>query len=290
MLTWRMLSEILRNASWRVNYSLIESLRKNKVLYLAGLINEELRHTEEWRELSRRKKLQANALIEFADIAENLGIRYVVFKTFKLFPYVPDDVDILVLDNDVINDVVSKLAKRGFKIRSKGTPEVTISKVAYKTFVDLDIHFKIAAGEYMYYPSNVVWQNKRRIVINGVKLNVVAWEDECIITMAHAVMKEFEVLASDILQFMLCKRKGYIIPERLERTGHLETYSIFSRIYKTVIQNNDALPYKIPLVEVALAYVYNIVNRIRTEGLRPVHELTRYPKARGIKRLVYRMV
>ena len=290
MLTWRMLSEILRNASWRVNYSLIESLRKNKVLYLAGLINEELRHTEEWRELSRRKKLQANALIEFVDIAENLGIRYVVFKTFKLFPYVPDDVDILVLDNDVINDVVLKLAKRGFKIRSKGTPEVTISKVAYKTFVNLDIHFKIAAGEYTYYPSNIVWQNKRRIVINGVKLNVVAWEDECIITMAHAVMKEFEVLASDILQFMLCKRKGYIIPERLERTGHLETYSIFSRIYKTVIQNNDALPYKIPLVEVALAYVYNIVNRIRTEGLRPVHELTRFPKARGIKRLVYRMV
>jgi hypothetical protein len=67
----------------------------------------------------------------------------------------------LVLDKDIINDVVSKLAKRGFKIRSKGTPEVTISKVAYKTFVDLDIHFKIVAGEYTYYPSNIVWQNKR---------------------------------------------------------------------------------------------------------------------------------
>jgi hypothetical protein len=93
MLTWKTFSKILHGVNLSIDYPVVKSLLKNKILYLAGLINEELRHTEEWRELSRRRKLQLDALTEFAEVAESLGVRYVVIKTFKLFPYVPDDVE-----------------------------------------------------------------------------------------------------------------------------------------------------------------------------------------------------
>lgn len=290
MLTWNKLKEILHNKNQGVDYSVVKSLLRNKVLYLAGLINVNLRNNEEWKELSRRRKLQLEALAEFSDVAERLGVRYVIVKTFKLFPYVPDDIDILILDSDMIYDIVSELIKKGFKVRSKGTLEITLTKVAFKTFVNLDIHSKMAAGEYVYYPSEILWQNARKVVINHARLNVASWDDECVLTIAHAIMKEFEVLASDILQFTLCKKKGYIKFEDLKRTGHVKTYEVFSRIYRMIVQENKTLPHRVSLIEVVLVYMYNVNHRVRAEKLKPIYELMSFPKAKGIKKLVYGMI
>jgi len=288
MLTWKTLSKILCGVNLSIDYPMVKSLLRNKVLYLAGLINEELRHTEEWRELSRRRKLQLDALKEFAEVAESLGVRYVVIKTFKLFPYVPDDVDILILDHDRINDLVVELIKRRYKVRSKGTPEITLGKTASKTYVDLDIHHKIAAGEYIYYPTQLLWNNRRKITIDNVELYTDSWEDECIITMAHAVMKEFEILASDLLHTLLCKNRGLIKLEHLVKTGHIMTYKIFLKLQRLIISNNIGLPYKVPLWNVATLYTYHINHRMRYEGLKPVYELIRFPKAKGINKLLFR--
>jgi len=287
MLTWRAFREILRGENREFENLAIRALLKNKVLYLAGLVNNKLQSAEEWKELTRRKKLQRSALIEFVDVAERIGARYVIVKTFKLFPYVPDDVDILVLDSHAIDDVVAELVKRGFKIRSKGTSEVTISKVSCKTFADLDIHSKIAAGEYSYYPSELIWRNSVKMTVDSIKLVVASWKDECIITMAHAVMKEFEILASDLLQVMLCEKKGYIKHELLEATGHVKTYEAFSKMRQRIIQNNEVLPFKIPLWVTALLYIYNMNHRIGAEKLKPVRELMEFPKAKSIKKLIF---
>jgi len=287
MLTWRAFREILRGENKEFENITIRALLKNKVLYLAGLVNDRLQSAKEWKELARRKKLQRSALIEFVDATEKIGARYVVVKTFKLFPYVPDDIDILVLDSQAIGDVVAELVKRGFKIRSKGTSEVTISKVACKTFADLDIHSKIAAGEYSYYPIELIWRNSMKVTVDGVRLNVASWEDECIITMAHAIMKEFEILASDLLHVMLCEKKGCIKYELLEATGHVKTYEVFSKIRQRIIQNNEVLPFKIPLWVAALLYVYNMKHRIGAEKLKPVRELMEFPKAKSVKKLIF---
>jgi len=290
MLTWKIFEEILHGERKEVGNLTIRALLKNKVLYLAGLINNKLQNTEEWKELERRRKLQRTALAEFINIAEKVGARYVVVKTFKLFPYVPDDVDILILDKHMVNDIVAELAKRGFKVRSKGTLEITISKVANKTFADLDIHFKMAAGEYEYYPHEVIWQNSKKMEVDDIKLNVASWEDECIITLAHAIMKELEVLASDLLHVMICEKKGYIKRELLKSTGHVKTYEVFSKIRQRVIQNSEVLPYQIPLWITALTYLHNMNYRINAGKLKPVRELMEFPKAKSIRKLIVRLI
>jgi hypothetical protein len=289
LLSWRIFKGILLNKR-HIDYSVVQPLLKNKVLYFVGLINDKLQDTKEWKELARRRMLQRNSLVEFAEIAEKLSMRYVIVKTFKLFPYVPDDVDILVLDRNELNDAITELTKRGFRVRSRGTPEVTLNRVASKTFADLDIHFKMAAGEYVYYPSELIWRNRKKMVISGVELNVASWEDECIITIAHAVIKEFEILASDLLQAMLCEKKSYIKPEYLEQTSHTKTYEVFTRAQHRIIHGDAELPYEIPLWEVALAYIYNVNRRMRNEKLKPVYELLGFPKAKGIKKLLLRSV
>jgi hypothetical protein len=257
------------------------------VLYFAGLVNATIRNSSEWLELERRRNLQLQALKEFAEISEKMGLKYVVIKTFKLFPYVPDDVDILILNNDdVWNDLIAELIAKGYSIRSIGTSEMTVRKVRFFTYVDLDIHHKVAAGEYVYYNNDNLWRNRRELKIGDVKLPVASWEDECLLTISHAVMKEFEVLASDLLQVLLGQRKGYIKLDYFHENGHLETYRVFIRSQRRIISKGLSLPYRIPIWEVLHAYVHHLNHRLKRESFSPLKELIQFPKARGIKKLL----
>jgi hypothetical protein len=285
-LSWKMLTEVLSSHDRYINYPIIQALLKNKVLYFAGLVNASIRSSSEWQELARRRNLQLRALGEFAEVAEKMGIRYIVVKTFKLFPYVPDDIDILVLDYDRTNDLIERLVAKGYFIRSIGTPEITVRKVKLSTYVDLDIHHKMAAGDYIYYYNEELWRNRRELEIGCVRLLVPSWEDECLLTISHAVMKEFEVLASDLLHVLLCQTRGYIRPSHLYETGHMETYRVFMKTLRWVVLKEFGLPYRIPMVEVMHAYVHHLKHRLRREGLLPLKELMHFPRAKGIKRLL----
>jgi hypothetical protein len=285
-LSWKTLIEVLSGRYKDGNYLTMRALLRNKVLYFAGLVNVTIRNSNEWQELARRRNLQLQALREFAEIAEKIGLQYVVIKTFKLFPYVPDDVDILVLNNDAWNDLILELIAKGYYIRSIGTSEMTVRKVRSFTCVDLDLHHKVAAGEYVYYNNDNLWHNRRELEIGDVKIPVASWEDECLLTISHAVMKEFEVLASDLLQVLLGQRKGYIKLDYLHENGHLETYRVFIRSQRRIISKGLCLPYRIPIWEVLHAYVHHLNHRLKRDSFSPLKELVQFPKARGIKRLL----
>ena len=285
-LSWKTLIEVLLGRYKDGNYLTMRALLRNKVLYFAGLVNVTIRNSNEWQELARRRNLQLQALREFAEIAEKMGLQYVVIKTFKLFPYVPDDVDILVLNNDAWNDLILELIAKGYYIRSIGTSEMTVRKVRFFTYVDLDLHHKVAAGEYVYHNNDNLWHNRRELEIGDVKIPVASWEDECLLTISHAVMKEFEVLASDLLQVLLGQRKGYIKLDYFHENGHLETYRVFIRSQRRIISKGLCLPYRIPIWEVLHAYVHHLNHRLKRESFSPLKELIQFPKARGIKKLL----
>jgi len=285
-LSWKTLIEVLLGRYKDGNYLTMRALLRNKVLYFAGLVNVTIRNSNEWQELARRRNLQLQALREFAEIAEKIGLQYVVIKTFKLFPYVPDDVDILVLNNDAWNDLILELIAKGYYIRSIGTSEMTVRKVRFFTYVDLDLHHKVAAGEYVYHNNDNLWHNRRELEIGDVKIPVASWEDECLLTISHAVMKEFEVLASDLLQVLLGQRKGYIKLDYFHENGHLETYRVFIRSQRRIISKGLCLPYRIPIWEVLHAYVHHLNHRLKRESFSPLKELIQFPKARGIKKLL----
>jgi len=260
-------------------------LTVNKVLYFAGLYNKKLQNTEEWQERKRRLMLQRDAIKEFAEIAEKLSLRYLIVKTFKLFPYVPDDVDILIIDINLMSDLINELKKRGYFIRKIGTPEVTIRKVANKTYVDLDIHHKMAAGNFIYYDAFTLWQNYRKITIDGCQIYVPSPQDECVITMAHAVLKEFEILLSDFLQTYLCIKQNYIEPNYLFRTGHIETYKLIQKKISLILLDKIALPHRFQIWEVVYVYLHNLKYRMRKEGYKPFLELVDSSGAKGIKKI-----
>jgi hypothetical protein len=268
-----------------VDDQIIHELIVNKVLYFAGLYNKKLQDTEDWQERKRRFMLQRDAIKEFAEIAEKLGLRYIIVKTFKLFPYVPDDVDILVMDTNLMSGVINELKKRGYFIRKIGTPEVTIRKVANKTYVDLDIHHKMAAGNFIYYDAFTLWLNRRKITIDGYQIYVPSPQDECVITIAHAVLKEFEILLSDFLQTYLCIKQNYIETNYLSLTGHIETYKLIQKKISLIVLDKIALPHRLQIWEVVNVYLHNLKHRMRRESYKPFLELVSSAGARGIKKV-----
>jgi len=67
-LSWETFLEILAGEMESCDEQLVRALLANKVLYLAGLRNRHL-----------------------AEVAKEAGLKIMVVKTFKLFPYVPDE-------------------------------------------------------------------------------------------------------------------------------------------------------------------------------------------------------
>ena len=283
-LAWETFLEILAGEREGCDEQLVRSLLANKVLYLAGLRNRRLRETAEWKELDARRKAQLEAIAELAEVAEEAGLQIMVVKTFKLFPYVPDDVDVLLVDGER-GELVSRLLEKGYFLRSVGTPELTLRKIVDGTYVDLDIHHKLAAGEYRYIDDSKLWSNRRIVEVNGAKIPAPSWEDECAITVAHAVMKEFQILAADALQFLLCLRKGCLEEGRLKELGLSGAYNAFARALARVLSGKAKLPYRLPFAAASLAYAGNLSARLKREGAKPLIELAVFPRAKGIATL-----
>lgn len=262
-------------------------LNRNKILYTAGLYSDEIRATSEWIEQSRRRKEQLKALKDLFEVSEKLDVDLLAFKTFRPFEYVPDDVDIIIMNDSELNSLVSVLLKNGFFIRSKGTPEVTLRKLVNGTFVDFDMHTRIAAGHYEYIDKWKLWKRRRFIEKDGIKIAVPNAADEMLIFAAHDIMKEFKITLATILHVLTLRKD--IVSEAYKRSSVFGLSCAFRYLIKisSIFDNYlSDLPLKVPLPIVVSSYVENMQYRLKSQGLRPVKELSLFPSSKGIAALI----
>lgn len=278
-----------------VSDSVIKYMKVNKVLYQIGLYDERVRRTNAWLRLRRRFYEHIKAIIELSEIAQELGLRVLIVKTIKPFNYIPDDIDILVMDDDDLQILVNTLIERGYFIRKWGTPEVTLRKLVNGTYVDLDIHYIMGAGPYAYIDKHYLWQRRTYRELYGVKVVTPNDIDELIITAAHAVLKEFKVILADAFHVLAvdpclikaarvtASRIGLSKPLRFLIDLALKTLtSAFSHGNEMGI----GYPLKVPFVTVIDAYIENLKHRVSRQGLNPLREIVKAPSSRGIKVLL----
>ena len=278
---------------------LLNYARINKVLYVLGLYDKRLRNTPYWRELGRRRVEQHKSIIEVVDIAENLGLRILIVKTLKPFPYVPDDVDILVLDND-INQLVTVLRQKGYQLLKIGTPEVTLRKIVNGTFVDLDIHIEMGAGPYKYISKQYLWRRHTYKILSDRKVPVPNDVDELLITIAHSVLKEFSINLADIFHIIFTDRETLSLAyHQSTQIGLSKAFKFASNIAVKVIKSiskntKDSLkrellslfPMRVHPLVIASSYVENVSYRLRFDGIKPFKELIKAPSSRGIANIL----
>ncbi|MEM1510907.1 MAG: nucleotidyltransferase family protein [Thermofilaceae archaeon] len=276
--------------------SIIKIARANKVLYQLGQLFPEVQKSSEWLEVSKRCVAQMEELMKFNKTANEVGLRYIVVKTFRFPGYVPDDIDILVHPDSghLIWDLISVLIERyGYFLRSRGTTEMTIRKTMHETYVDFDVHVDLGAGPYTYLDARVVFENSTSIKLRSENIPTVNQKLEFIICAAHAVMKEFELTLADVLTFLhlYSSIKGAEILEIAKDLGLMNATCAFWRLSQFLAENillgkSIMLPSRIPLHFTVLAYVENTIYKMKFSGFKPFKDLLSFPRAKGIKKLI----
>lgn len=276
--------------------SIIKIARANKVLYQLGQLFPEVQKSSEWLEVSKRCVAQMEELMKFNKTANEVGLRYIVVKTFRFPGYVPDDIDILVHPDSghLIWDLISVLIERyGYFLRSRGTTEMTIRKTMHETYVDFDVHVDLGAGPYTYLDARVVFENSTSIKLRSENIPTVNQKLEFIICAAHAVMKEFELTLADVLTFLhlYSSIKGAEILEIAKDLGLMNATCAFWRLSQFLAENillgkSIMLPFRIPLHFTVLAYVENTIYKMKFSGFKPFKDLLSFPRAKGIKKLI----
>ncbi|MEM2297726.1 MAG: nucleotidyltransferase family protein, partial [Ignisphaera sp.] len=256
----------------------------------------EVQKSSEWLEVSKRCVAQMEELMKFNKTANEVGLRYIVVKTFRFPGYVPDDIDILVHPDSghLIWDLISVLIERyGYFLRSRGTTEMTIRKTMHETYVDFDVHVDLGAGPYTYLDARVVFENSTSIKLRSENIPTVNQKLEFIICAAHAVMKEFELTLADVLTFLhlYSSIKGAEILEIAKDLGLMNATCAFWRLSQFLAENillgkSIMLPSRIPLHFTVLAYVENTIYKMKFSGFKPFKDLLSFPRAKGIKKLI----
>jgi len=277
-----------------INYvkpEMISMAKINKVLYQLGLYDERIRQRDDWQELYRRRAEQRRAIAEIAAIAETKRIDLMIVKTFKPFDYVPDDIDVLVIDENAVGDLVQELVRRGYRIRKVGTPEITLRIIANKTFVDIDIHDKLGAGFYEYIDKHYLWRRRETVEIDGVRIAKPNSVDELLITAAHAVLKELKIILADVLHVIISS-KNDVLREALmqsRKVGLSKALRFLERVSALALQmpkNKREIRLKFPLNVpphvIFMAYLENLKHRVEIEGMKPLKELAKTPSSKGI--------
>jgi len=278
-----------------VPMGLVKLAKINKVLYLLGLYDERLQQFWEWRELYMRLREQRKAIAEVAMLATEAHVDLMIVKTIKPFEYVPDDVDVLIINEEDVEILVSKLLTKGYFLRKKGTPEVTLQKVVGNAFVDIDIHHKMGAGYYEYIDKHYLWRRREYVVIDAVKVAKPNVVDEVLITSSHAVMKELVITIADILHvFFLDKATIEEAMKQSKRIGLATAFGFLSKVASTTIssalrsreQKLFKYPLHVPPYMVFSAYIENLEYRLKTCGVTPLVELMKAPSSKGIAALL----
>jgi len=279
-----------------VEPEIVSIAKINKVLYQLGLYDERIRRYDEWQELHRRRAEQRRAIAEIAIIAESRRIDLMVVKTFKPFDYVPDDIDVLVIDESAIGDLLQELMRRGYYMRKIGTPEITLRRVVNRTFVDVDIHVKLGAGFYEYIDKYYLWRRREIVEVDGAKIAKPNPVDELLIAAAHAVLKELRVLLADALHFIMASKNTILqeAREQARKVGISKTLRFLENISVITLQLSKderrsiklEFPLNVPPHVIFVAYLENLKHRVEIEGTKPLNELVKTPSSKGIATLL----
>ena len=302
-----LLNKPLKKYLSHISANTVKFLKENKILYEIGFKEPRIKRNNEWWKDHIRRTEQLKAIKEVTLLSEKLGIDILIVKTFKPFNYAPDDIDVLLIDSNALEDLINIMTNEyDYFVRKVGTPEVTLRRIVNNTFVDVDIHTKMGAGPYEYIDKHYLWKRRKKLNFDKFSINIPNPIDELIITAAHSVMKELQVLLADLLHLVnftkhynvknairTAKKLGltiplYILITLVEKITKSET--IKERPYKKknpnrdfirILSNPKTFPCKVHPLLIGLAYKENIKHRIRNHGIKAIKELSRIASSKG---------
>ena len=251
---------------------------KNKVLPFftlklkkLGLDNLLPKHIKERAErLERKFKIYFDLIDKLSKIAYNQGFNYAIVKSIKPYPYVGDDIDVLVDAKDYRNFIKSIVKKLDFKIEGHGPAETTLYKHFEGFKLMIDVHHKLAASTLSYVDTYNVLKTKQKklVCFNGdsIETYVPSPEYAILISSAHAILKELRINLADILDvwFMSNQANLQILYKIAKNEGLMETLKTIRNYVNTTLspQKTINLPCRISTLKLIKCYVEKTANTL----------------------------
>ncbi len=262
----------------------------------------------------RRREQQIESAKLLLNIQEKYGIDLIFFKTFRPFNYIPDDVDLLLRDENSLDVLIAALKKEGYFLLKVGTPEVVLRKVGKGAYVDLDIHKRLAVGSLDLFEVKSLWQNQAfdRIALgDGYRALKLSEDYEVVREAAYSQLKDFNVsipglylginallnrnlkvikkiaikenlsfhlsLYLNIVYFLSCKFFGDAINAKISQENKPESDPLMQ------LCKNIQIPYPYPVFIIVCAYMAKVVSEIRYDrNLSVLPQLMKQPSSKGI--------
>ncbi len=220
-----------------------------------------------YRRLGIRYRLFLRGLGAVGEALRAHGIEYSVIKTFRPFPNVTDDADVLVLGGYEEYEEAVRLLLSLIKPAHVTVGPRSTSMLFPGVNVWIDLYADVAVSHIVYYPRRILAESRiqKRITFMGEEHVFPAPrpEDDAALIIGHSVVKEQLYTLQDHLSLRnYLSSRGFdkaLLEKRLRETGLWESWGLFWETHEIVekrlgeAMEPPPLPYRYPLGRVALA-------------------------------------
>ncbi len=213
----------------------------NNVRKLGESIDSNLRESRELQ--IKRDKV----VLKLTELLSRMSLEYLFFKTFNPYGGVGVDVDLLIRKQDYSKFIKALLSDNFVPIDSLDKTYATGFLLAEgKNPIIVDLHTDIAILGVEYFSPETLFANKIEIPFQAtleqqkekiINLCVPNENTSAVVAMAHAVIKESSIRASDLLEVYKALQLNPSAFQRLVKTEHLR---LANRIFLTVL--NSVVP------------------------------------------------
>jgi len=169
---------------------------------------------------------------------------YLLIKTYRGYPRIPNDLDVLVSNFDGALEIITK---KGFKIAhmsSKRRDAQLISKDFYKIHLHSVIHW--VDSEFM--DNGFIFNNPRLIEFGGARAKIPNFDADFLIHMAHINFEPLHITLSELLYIYIIfpqVNRDIVLGQSQKyswRGALMDTLEIMDKIYHTVY-NAEPCPF-----------------------------------------------
>jgi len=193
---------------------------------------------------------------------------YLLSKTWRVFPYVTHDVDLLVKD---LGRVKELFEKSGYEVPSTAHPSSLW--IREKGLLEIEIFLRQIVGPLVFMDDSFLWEKKREMVMEGVKTHIPSVEADILTFLADMGFRLYELLVGDMLHlYKVAPQANWeLMAEQAQKHRWLEQFhngiavlnSFHRKLYQepspiekhfsAMAQVKPDLPYVTPLPQVARA-------------------------------------
>jgi hypothetical protein len=148
-----------------------------------------------------KSRLALSLVREINKILTQTKINYVLFKTFKPFPFVRADVDIIFFNREDLKQAFHALRKEGYKLAGYGAFSITLFSPEHN--MNVDLHLEISVSHMVYVNKQLLQEYVTEVDMDGDQIPILETPATLATVIAHSLYKEQMFTLSDYYETII---------------------------------------------------------------------------------------